>query len=1129
MPYEAVLETLSAHVDPFLPSGKARPFAEESAAEEKDQASQAYIRGVDAALRDQHYRAVLELQRARDLDPASTEVLRHLARSYEALGNDQLANVTFDAILELDPSDGEGLFYLAQRMVTANKREAAGAVLSHALSIEGALSFDIGGEGIALMQLSRLLAAEGYDTALVKAGNQAIDALATMGGSRFRRLAVEALASRAETHRHIGDAHLRLGDVEKAIAEYDLAASLAGEHRPAIWLRLAVAHVEHDTAAVLVRDIVEAIESDKRIADDPRVMLAAEYITGHARPDAKTQRRLDTLVESGDLSARRIALMLLEPDSAKRANRLQIWWEENPESEALLSDWLRSLVATDPVDAARTIIDHAQIDIGHAAVSRSLVASTQLIERLEDVEPGPRRDALISMLHRLREDPASAWRTAQRGLDEHGANRDLVIALLEAAGALQEPGLVDEAAEHAEAFDEPAVWLARCRARRAVLDAHAAVDAAERAIELAPASARAYHELALSRAMLGVVDQAAKAAESAIQADPHFMAPYAFLIDIFGREGARPSPQQLQSVLRALVRQAPENPLVWRLRGAEAASRMRHENTIDWLIPACVMEPYNRDALNALITSWRAMHRDDLPLRWLETRLNERPDDPVLLDAYGSLLIATGDLDEALATCSETASQDAFDIRSLLRERVLRAAGQEQAAYRLAERRISARPHGWQRTLLLVDQAITIGQMTTAASELVSIIDTLDRVPYVIALRGFELALQLDGSNKQVADTQYRYILGYIDREPNAPAGVYARGLAGIAQHADADAPRFVELASRAIARAEPVSDRRVASIFRWYREIALRLYETGRPAHAAAVCMMRLDRSEAPARELYGRLSQLAQACAVAADDIDSAVALIERTDRDSRLIDLPLVSAQTPTQADALYSLSVLCTMLGDEATSGSLLRSALDREPDHVMAQNNLGYQRIEQGHHDSETVAMIEAALAGSPRDSNILDTAGWLRYRQGRFERNGTERGALELLLDAQTAAQHMQQDPSAEVADHLGDTYWRLDRHDEATEAWQEARRILTAPARRSQRIAEFQRYQNLGWGIVLDDPAALYQRAYGRILESVVRKLEQAARGESPEVAQTFAEMKVAEIQSTPETTPETTSDGDR
>ena len=73
---------------------------------------------------------------------------------------------------------------------------------------------------------------------------------------------------------------------------------------------------------------------------------------------------------------------------------------------------------------------------------------------------------------------------------------------------------------------------------------------------------------------------------------------------------------------------------------------------------------------------------------------------------------------------------------------------------------------------------------------------------------------------------------------------------------------------------------------------------------------------------------------------------------------------------------------------------------------------------------EAAGYIEAAYAARPNDPAIIDSLGWLRYRQGRLDE------ALALLQQA------YEMFPDQEVAAHLGEVLWQLGQQDEAREIW---------------------------------------------------------------------------------------------
>ena len=76
---------------------------------------------------------------------------------------------------------------------------------------------------------------------------------------------------------------------------------------------------------------------------------------------------------------------------------------------------------------------------------------------------------------------------------------------------------------------------------------------------------------------------------------------------------------------------------------------------------------------------------------------------------------------------------------------------------------------------------------------------------------------------------------------------------------------------------------------------------------------------------------------------------------------------------------------------------------------------------------EAKQLIEKAVQLVPDDGYILDSLGWVEFKMGRMQE------ARKILEQA------MKMRPDAEIAAHLGEVLWRLDRRDEALRTWNEA------------------------------------------------------------------------------------------
>jgi tetratricopeptide (TPR) repeat protein len=137
----------------------------------------------------------------------------------------------------------------------------------------------------------------------------------------------------------------------------------------------------------------------------------------------------------------------------------------------------------------------------------------------------------------------------------------------------------------------------------------------------------------------------------------------------------------------------------------------------------------------------------------------------------------------------------------------------------------------------------------------------------------------------------------------------------------------------------------------------------------------------------------------------------------------------AKQPEQADLLYETALLAEKLGRMDILESYLRKLIALKPDSAQAYNALGYSLADRKLRLPEARALIEQALKLSPDDPFILDSLGWLLYRQGD----------LAAALTQLERAYQQRSDP--EIAAHLGEVLWMIGRKDEARDTWREAQK----------------------------------------------------------------------------------------
>jgi tetratricopeptide (TPR) repeat protein len=136
----------------------------------------------------------------------------------------------------------------------------------------------------------------------------------------------------------------------------------------------------------------------------------------------------------------------------------------------------------------------------------------------------------------------------------------------------------------------------------------------------------------------------------------------------------------------------------------------------------------------------------------------------------------------------------------------------------------------------------------------------------------------------------------------------------------------------------------------------------------------------------------------------------------------------AAYPDNHDLRYNRALYVLELDDFAWMERDLRYVLEREPDHVDSLNALGYTLADRNERLDEAFALVARALKLRPDSSAIIDSMGWVLYRQGNLTKAVSYlRRALDL----------SEQDD--EIAAHLGEVLWVSGQHDDARAVWREA------------------------------------------------------------------------------------------
>jgi predicted Zn-dependent protease len=294
-----------------------------------------------------------------------------------------------------------------------------------------------------------------------------------------------------------------------------------------------------------------------------------------------------------------------------------------------------------------------------------------------------------------------------------------------------------------------------------------------------------------------------------------------------------------------------------------------------------------------------------------------------------------------------------------------------------------------------------------------------------------DLVLLLMTAQRDSAAAQQLEILSH---DPNfAPVALRLQGLVEFqAGHFDAAAAKFAELLRTnkfpddAFYYLGLIADRQDDP------ERALRLYaqvqsgENAMPALLRAAAILQTHGAPAAAEELLDRLVEdqpqrvpeiiIARARMSAdAGDLRSAATLLERG------------TLEYPDSVDLHYALASTYEDQGRISDALHELTELAKARPDDPAAMNALGYTLADHSQDLHRARRLIERAHAAAPKNSAILDSLGWVLFRQGHAAEAETYLRAAYL------------DDRGGDIAAHLGEVLWNLGRRDDAEHIWSEA------------------------------------------------------------------------------------------
>lgn len=1026
------------------------PIAPEVDAARLHEAVRRYVNGRDLRQGSNAAGAITELEAAAQLDPTSPEILVELAEAQLAANRRLAASTSLQKAAALGTTSARVYWLLAIDAVRSNNAADAAWLLSKARSLspehqDPALPYLINAG------LSEALGNLGYATASAGALEAALDLPEQLPSQTAYRLEYSELIRRqADRSRDLGDARARLGDFESAAKLYDLAAELPSLDPSAILARRVYARAKNGLPASAALILFESIEAAGGLVDERQLALIDTLLakSSAAQPLSAAFTELQRS-QSADLTPKARsgiirAVAALSPNASQ--SPLSTFLAQHPDDREAMSDLLSPLSAEARLAAVSSLLASAKDPATLAQTAAETI-----------VDSGAGIDASLNTLAR-RQDDASRLLQAHLlktlsmpvAASELCADRKWSPAF-EIAGAevLAHASAIagrwdryDQALATLESKGE-AAGIARVRALLAGQRFKAAAAVADQINPGADAPIGELLTLARAAQLTGKTDQAGGYLQQAIQTDRLDERSYEALLSLYAPAGQPIDNEKLGATLRSLRQNVPSSRLVRWFSAQDLVQRGSIAQAERALLTLADEDPGQARLIDVLAAIWERAPRTTQTNAeaWLRARLAKSPESTPLRGALARLLAKSGRLDEALSTCDLTFGGRSSPELLRVKERLLRESSKPDAADALAAERAAMLGTG-------IDASIDLAESHVNASRLAEAATTFDRgVPAGCELspeQGARVSGFLSTACQNKAPTLSARDLSALfqtvaSRDIKIPAQTHEAHIRRVATTTDVSASTMSVAARLAAAQYPKAGDTA-------YRQAAAALIDAGKRDVAASFLVAELKSIPEVKPDFVVDVFGLV----VTSGDLPTINGFLDATDKPD-WIDAIIIKSQAsdelPDELDKkkvelAYTTGVVLNELGKDDFAAAAYRRALSLNPDHPMANNNLGYQIAEHNGDLAEAEGMLRRSVAALPDDASVLDSLGWILFKRNKLQDSPgpdgkPQAGALSLLARA-TTAQRGSENPT--ILDHYADVLWTAGKRDDAAEYWKRAK-----------------------------------------------------------------------------------------
>ncbi|WP_413586756.1 tetratricopeptide repeat protein [Bdellovibrio sp. HCB274] len=148
-----------------------------------------------------------------------------------------------------------------------------------------------------------------------------------------------------------------------------------------------------------------------------------------------------------------------------------------------------------------------------------------------------------------------------------------------------------------------------------------------------------------------------------------------------------------------------------------------------------------------------------------------------------------------------------------------------------------------------------------------------------------------------------------------------------------------------------------------------------------------------------------------------------------------------------EMIFRHALVLDRLGKKDDMIAQMKKVLELEPDHVQSMNYLAFSLAELNRNLPEAEKLARRALELNPKDGYVLDTLGWVLFKQGKVA------DSIKVLEQA-----HQYQASAAIIAEHLADAYATGSQTDKANAMYAKAAGLTKDQKRANQLRSKIQK-----------------------------------------------------------------------